>query len=142
MPAIMTLQGPNLALLGDLRPVSCDPRTIDPAQLRLGTRVEMEHTADPAQARQIALHHLCEVFPRPYYIRGTGVPSERLLLSGPVGDTVRAHPWVIVLGLLAGGYVASRAFLAWGSAWGERQAAHKRETALKGPRRRRRKGRR
>lgn len=32
----------------------------DPEQLRIGTRVEMEHTNEPAIAREIAMDHLTE----------------------------------------------------------------------------------
>jgi hypothetical protein len=36
------------------------PSSFDPQQLRVGTRVEMEHTTDPAIAREIAMDHLVE----------------------------------------------------------------------------------
>jgi len=41
--------------------------TIDPEQLRMGIKVEMEHTRNPAIARVIALHHLKEI--PDYYTR-------------------------------------------------------------------------
>ena len=37
-----------------------DPSSVNPAELAEGTRVEMEHTTDPAIAREIALDHLAE----------------------------------------------------------------------------------
>ena len=37
-----------------------DPNTVSPSELAEGTRVEMEHTVDPAIAREIALDHLAE----------------------------------------------------------------------------------
>jgi hypothetical protein len=36
------------------------PSSFDPEQLRIGTRVEMEHTVDSAIAREIAMDHLTE----------------------------------------------------------------------------------
>lgn len=36
------------------------PSSFDPRQLRIGTRVEMEHTSDPTIAREIAMDHLVE----------------------------------------------------------------------------------
>jgi hypothetical protein len=36
------------------------PASFDPAQLKLGIREEMEHTRDPAIAREIAMDHLVE----------------------------------------------------------------------------------
>lgn len=87
MPSIFTLEGPKL------RPVACDPRTVDPEQLRIGTLVELEHTKDLATAQRIALHHLCETYPHPYYIVGAGVPRERLLLNG-LAMTPTAAYWL------------------------------------------------
>jgi hypothetical protein len=36
-------------------------RRPDPHQLRIGRRIEMEHTNDPKVADRIARHHLCEI---------------------------------------------------------------------------------
>lgn len=36
------------------------PSDFDRAQLRRGTKVEMEHTTDPSVAREIAMDHLAE----------------------------------------------------------------------------------
>jgi hypothetical protein len=41
--------------------------TIDPEQLRLGIKEELEHTRNPAVARVIALHHLRLI--KDYYTR-------------------------------------------------------------------------
>ncbi len=46
---------------------------IDPEQLRIGTQHELEHTADPAVARQIAIDHLKEI--PDYYARLTALES-------------------------------------------------------------------
>jgi hypothetical protein len=46
---------------------AANPERIDPEQLRIGTEHEMEHTADPETARQIALDHLREI--PDYYTR-------------------------------------------------------------------------
>ena len=37
-----------------------DPSKVDPKQLEMGIKVEMEHTDDPAVAKRIALQHLAE----------------------------------------------------------------------------------
>ena len=87
MPTILTLQGPNLSLLGSSMPAL------------------------------------------------TGLAST---LAGPV-DTVKEHPWVIVLGLLAGGFLASKYAPAWGSVWGSHHAAHAREKSFNGVKPKRRK---
>lgn len=60
----------------------CTAKDVDPAQLRLGTKVEMEHTSDPAVARQIALDHICEAQAEgsTYYVR-SDVKHEHLLLK-------------------------------------------------------------
>ena len=65
--------------------------------------------------------------------------------AGPV-DTIeelatyaRFHPWVIVLGLLAGGFLASKYAPAWGSVWGSHHAAHAREKSFNGVKPKRRK---
>jgi hypothetical protein len=41
-----------------------NPNAIHPSELRMGVRVEMEHTGDPKKAEKIALDHLAE---NPYY---------------------------------------------------------------------------
>jgi hypothetical protein len=43
---------------------SLHPNQIHPSELRMGVRVEMEHTGDPKKAEKIALDHLAE---NPYY---------------------------------------------------------------------------
>lgn len=67
---------------GYARRHGCTARDVDPAQLRLGTKVEMEHTRDPATAQQIALDHICEAQAEgsTYYVR-SDVKHERLLLK-------------------------------------------------------------
>jgi hypothetical protein len=101
MPAIMTLQGPNLALLGG------------------GVGFPLVESS-------------------PLVAPAVSSGSMFAGLSGPVFDTVKAHPWVLLLGLVVGGYAASRVLPEWGGAWGSHYAAHKRETSFHGPRRRRR----
>lgn len=36
------------------------PRDVDPLQLKVGKRIELEHTSDPRLATEIALDHLAE----------------------------------------------------------------------------------
>jgi hypothetical protein len=43
-----------------------EPPDLDPEELAMGIKVEMEHTDDPVIARKIALDHLTE-FPGVYY---------------------------------------------------------------------------
>jgi hypothetical protein len=43
-----------------------DASAVDPRELLMGTRVEMEHTNDPRIAREIALDHLVGEDPRYY----------------------------------------------------------------------------
>lgn len=95
MPSVFTLEGPQ-----QLRPAPCRARDVDPEQLRVGTQIEMEHTQDRKAAQLIALHHLCETYPHPYYITGTGVQHERLLLNGMGLPPIA--PWVKWLALGAG----------------------------------------
>lgn len=52
--------GGKYNLLAGGRAAGKKPSDFDPAQLRLGTRHEMEHTDDPALAREIAMDHLAE----------------------------------------------------------------------------------
>lgn len=40
---------------------------VNATQLRIGTKVEMEHTSNPLVARRIAKQHLCEFKDKPYY---------------------------------------------------------------------------
>ena len=49
---------------------------IIPKELKLGTKVEMEHTSNVNKAKYIAKQHLCE-FPN-YYSKGL-IPMERKL---------------------------------------------------------------
>ena len=77
MPTILTLQGPNLSLLGTIAPSLAGP------------------------------------------------------LAGPV-DMIKEHPWAILLGLFAGGFLASKYAPAWGSAWGAQHAARSRDRAVHG----------
>ena len=55
------------------------PRDFDPAQLRRGTQVEMEHTSDPRIAQRIAMDHLTE--DRNYYMK-----LAKIHLDGAFGD--------------------------------------------------------
>lgn len=54
---------------------------VDPFELRLGIKVEMEHTNDPKKSREIALDHLIEK--EDYYTRlyGTGIADEDITSS-------------------------------------------------------------
>jgi len=64
--AIETWRGPRLPN-GIVRAKRPTPRSFDPDQLAIGTRVELEHTRSPALALEIAMAHLSE---RPdYYAR-------------------------------------------------------------------------
>lgn len=40
---------------------------ISKQQLKMGVRVEMEHTKNPKVAKKIAMDHLCEFPGKPYY---------------------------------------------------------------------------
>jgi hypothetical protein len=128
MPSIFTLEGPKL------RPVPCDPRSVDQEQLRIGTLVEMEHTRDPVAAQTIALHHLCETFPHPYYVQGAGVQSERLLLNGSWSTLPKWMKWVMFAGGAVGLYwVANKGLRALQStSWGEERYAQSRERSFHG----------
>jgi len=53
---------PSFASLG-----SCRGRPVDPRQMRMGMRVEREHTNDPAVAASIACDHILEI--PDYYTR-------------------------------------------------------------------------
>jgi len=63
---------------GYARRHGCTARDVDPTQLKIGTRVEMEHTSDRGIARQIALDHLCE---SPHYYVPGDVREEHLVLK-------------------------------------------------------------
>ena len=49
---------------------------LNPRELKLGTKIEMEHTRSKQIAKRIASQHLCE-FPK-YYSKGL-IPMERKL---------------------------------------------------------------
>lgn len=51
-----------------------DPATVDPKELEMGVKVEMEHTTDEAIARRIALQHLAEM--KDYYTKLKKMESE------------------------------------------------------------------
>ena len=62
------------------------PNTIHPGELRMGIRVEMEHTDDPEKAKKIALDHLAE---NPYYytaLKLSGIESPTKLKEKPVKE--------------------------------------------------------
>jgi len=44
----------------DLKKPAISEKDVDPEELKMGIKVEMEHTNDPAVAKIIALHHLAE----------------------------------------------------------------------------------
>jgi hypothetical protein len=105
---------------GYARRHGCTAKDVDPAQLKLGTDVEMEHTRDRGIAREIALDHLCENKGRPYYIRRTGVRHEQLLLKqNGFGDAACSDSprWVrgsvgFLIGTLLGGMIGGGVALA------------------------------
>lgn len=80
----------------------------------------------------------------PFDCFGTfGVQPKATTLAGLYGtfDVFKAHPWMILFGLLAGGfYAASKAPHGRGtsSIWGEHRMSHSRTKSLSGYRRRRR----
>jgi len=49
-------------------------KDVDPEQLAMGVKVEMEHTDDPAVARRVACDHLAEL--PDYYIRLKAMEAE------------------------------------------------------------------
>lgn len=67
---------------------------------------------------------------------GSNGPSLAGPLAGPA-DLLKEHPWAIIVGLLAGGWLASKYAPAWGGSWGASRAAHARATAFHGASRRR-----
>ncbi len=93
---------------GYARRHGCTAKNVNPAQLKLGTKVEMEHTHDRKVARQIALDHLCENKGEPYYVRGN-VKRDRLVMprSGLGGSTCSNSPrWMRGgIGFLLGGMI-------------------------------------
>jgi hypothetical protein len=105
---------------GYARRHGCTAKDVDPAQLKLGTEVEMEHTRDREIARDIALDHLCESRGRPYYVRRAGVKHEQLLLktNGLGAAECSTSPRVVrggigfLLGALLGGMVGGGVALA------------------------------
>ena len=61
-----------------------NPNAIHPSELRMGIRVEMEHTDDPKKAEKIALDHLAE---NPYYytaLKLAGIDSPSMPKPKPV----------------------------------------------------------
>jgi hypothetical protein len=96
---------------GYARRHGCTAKDVDPEQLRIGTRVEMEHTSDREIARQIALDHICESRGARYYVPAN-VRHERLLLkrNSALGDSSCSHTSRVVrggLGALIGGVLGS-----------------------------------
>ena len=62
------------------------PNLIHPGELRMGIRVEMEHTDDPEKAKKIALDHLAE---NPYYytaLKLSGIENPTKLKEKPVKE--------------------------------------------------------
>jgi hypothetical protein len=49
-----------------------------------------------------------------------------------VADTIMQHPWVAFLGLLAGGWLASKYAPTWGKSWGHQRMAYSRERSMHG----------
>jgi hypothetical protein len=68
---------------------------VDPKQLKLGIKIEMEHTSNPMVAKRIALDHLAEI--KDYYTRlvkmeeeAKGKTASARLAGLPKGDTIRS----------------------------------------------------
>lgn len=62
------------------------PNNIHPGELRMGIRVEMEHTTDPEKAKKIALDHIAE---NPYYytaLKLSGIENPTKLKEKPVKE--------------------------------------------------------
>jgi hypothetical protein len=55
-----------------------------------------------------------------------------------VTDTLKAHPWMVVGGLLLGGYLATKYVTPWGMLWGENRMVESRTRSLTGAKRKRR----
>ena len=77
------------------------PRAFDPEQLKIGMRVELEHTPDPRIAREIAMDHLAE--DPTYYTKLARVHLDGL--GGRLGGlfTPWTYRWPFALGLFAAG---------------------------------------
>ena len=88
MPSVFTLEG---RAIPNGRSKGYQAVNFDPMQLAIGTRVELEHTIDPAVAQRIAMDHLAE--DRNYYKKlarvhldgrlGTTAPEYSLLTTAP-----------------------------------------------------------
>jgi hypothetical protein len=107
MPAIMALEGPKN--LGAVR-VTLGPRGRNVATSTLG----------PVAG------------PLGLVMRGRGGATHTLM---GVTDTIKAHPWAIVAGILFGAYALTKGWSP-GMIWGGHQAAHARNKSLHGRRRR------
>jgi len=69
-----------------------EPPDLDPEELAMGIKVEMEHTDDPAIARKIALDHLSEA---PFYYTALKAMEEVLKSMdkaepGSFGEKIKA----------------------------------------------------
>jgi len=65
---------------------SIDPATLDPKELEMGIKHELEHTSDPKIAREIALDHLAE---DPHYysrLKKAGIDEHKLFSPAWWGD--------------------------------------------------------
>lgn len=79
-------------------------------------------------------------------LRGLGIvpPARATTIAGLYGtaDVIKSHPFLIVFGLLAGGWWAAKRFeggpAGQSTAWGEQRYAQSRERSFHGTRRRRR----
>jgi hypothetical protein len=85
----------------------CTAKDVDAEQLRIGTKVEMEHTRSRRVARQIALDHLCENKGAPYYVRGN-VKHDRLVMPLGSSSCSTSPRWVRGgVGFLIGGMLGA-----------------------------------
>ncbi len=57
----------NVNLYGLADRKSITPDDVDPKELQMGIKMEMEHTTDPEVSKKIALDHLAEI--KDYYTR-------------------------------------------------------------------------
>lgn len=130
MPAIMALEGPpqrtsSNALRSFLRGAvrsSMGPRGRNVvSELGPVAGLGRERVAEAIRDRSIGL-----------VMRGRGGAAR---LDG-VTDTIKAHPWAIVAGLLFGAYALTKGWSP-GMIWGEHHAAQTRERSLHGRKRRR-----
>jgi hypothetical protein len=75
------------------------PEDFDPEQVKMGIKIELEHTDDPKLAREIALDHLSEI--PDYYTRLIEMEKEAESATaakaplGPLGGTVQAFMEVL-----------------------------------------------